>query len=221
MYRLVVLEDLIRVPPDKFGLPLTEVVEDILKAGYEYTMHNKLRREGGYEGRLDKELGMILAVTKIIDIKDGTVIPGDGAAYHSTTFEALVFKPELHEILDVEIVEIVEFGAFVRLGPLDGLIHVSQITDDFIIHDVKRGALVGKESNKVLGVGDRVRARIVAASLNPEKSKESKINLTTRQPGLGKHEWLEEARKKGKKEPKKPEKPKEEEKKEEKKKEKK
>lgn len=148
------------------------------------------------------------------------MIPGDGAAYHSTTFEALVFKPELHEILDGEIVEIVEFGAFIRFGPLDGLIHVSQITDDFIIHDVKRGALVGKESGKVLGVGDKVRARVVAVSLNPEKSRESKINLTTRQPGLGKFEWLEEARKK-KKEPKKPEKPKEEEKKEEKKKEKK
>ncbi|MFH1774282.1 MAG: DNA-directed RNA polymerase [Methanobacteriota archaeon] len=209
-FKLVVLEDLVRVPPDRFGSPLTEVVEDILRAGYEYTIYNKTRREGGYEGKLDKELGIILAITKVIDIKDGTLIPGDGAAYHSTAFEALVFKTELHEILDGEIVEIVEFGAFIRFGPLDGLIHVSQITDDFIIHDVKRGALVGKESGKALGVGDKVRARVVAVSLNPEKSKESKINLTTRQPGLGKFEWLEEARKKGKKEPKKPEKPEEE-----------
>lgn len=212
MYRLVALEDLVRVPPDRFGSPLTEVIEDILKAGYEYTMYNKTRIEGGYEGKLDKDLGTILAITRVIDIKDGAVIPGDGAAYHSTTFEVLVLKPELHELLDGEIIEIVEFGAFIRFGPLDGLIHVSQITDDFIIHDVKRGALIGKESGKALGVGDRVRARIVAVSLNPEKSKESKINLTTRQPGLGKFEWLEEARKKGKKEPKKPEKPKEEEK---------
>lgn len=141
-------------------------------------------------------MGVLLAITEIKEIKDGTVISGDGAAYHTTTFEALIFKPELHEILDGEIVEIVEFGAFMRFGPLDGLIHVSQVTDDYLVSDAKRGALVGKESNKALCAGDKVRARIVAVSLNPEKSKESKINLTMRQPGLGKFEWLEEAKKK-------------------------
>jgi DNA-directed RNA polymerase subunit E' len=160
--------------------------------GYEY----RGRREGGYEGRLDKDLGIILAITRVKEIEDGVVIPGDGAAYHKTTFEALTFKPELQEILDGEVVEIVEFGAFMRFGPLDGLVHVSQITDDYIIHDEKRGALIGKESNRVLMVGDRIRARIVAVSLNPDKTKENKINLTMRQPGLGKHEWLEEERKK-------------------------
>lgn len=183
------------------------MVENILKSGYDY----KGRHEGGYEGRLDKDLGIVLAITRVLEIKDGSVIPGDGAAYHNTSFEALTFKPELQEVLDGEVVEIVEFGAFVRFGPLDGLVHVSQITDDYIVHDEKRGALVGKESNKALEVGDRIRARVVAVSLNPDKSKESKINLTMRQPGLGKHEWLEEARKKGKK---KPEKPKEQHKKE-------
>ncbi len=193
------MEDLVRVPPEKFGKPLKSVVEEILKKGYEYTLHGKLWREGGYEGKLDKDLGMLIAVTDVRGIKNGSVIPGDGAAYHTTAFEALAFKPELHEIVDGEIVEIVEFGAFVRFGPLDGLVHVSQITDDYISYDSKRGALVGKESGKILQVGDKVRARIVAVSLSPEKTKESKINLTMRQPGLGKFEWLEDAKAKGEK----------------------
>ncbi|MDP6612445.1 MAG: DNA-directed RNA polymerase [Candidatus Hydrothermarchaeota archaeon] len=192
---MVRLEDLIRVPPERFGEPLKEVIEEIIKVGYDY----KGRHEGGYEGRLDKDLGIVMAITQVLDINDGSVIPGDGAAYHNTSFDALTFKPELQEVLDGEVVEIVEFGAFVRFGPLDGLVHVSQITDDYIVYDEKRGALLGKESNKALEVGDRIRARIVAESLNPDKSKESKINLTMRQPGLGKHEWLEEARKNGKK----------------------
>lgn len=191
----MVLKDLVRVPPSMFGRPLSKVIEDILKVGYEY----KDRQEGGYEGKLDRDLGVILAITRIKEIGEGIVVPGDGAAYHNTTFEALVFKPELHEILDGEVVEIVEFGAFVRFASLDGLIHVSQLTDDFIIYDKKREALVGKETNRALEVGDKVRARIVAISLNPEKEKESKINLTMRQPGLGKFEWLEEDKEKGKK----------------------
>lgn len=186
-----------RVPPNEFGKPLEEVIGNILEVGYEYNG----RLEGGYEGKLDKDQGALLAVTEVKSIADGTVIPGDGAAFHNVTFEALVFAPELHEIIDGEVVEIVEFGAFVRFGPLDGLIHVSQITDDFIIYDKKRGALVGKESNKTLEVGDKVRARIVAVSLNSDKAKESKINLTMRQPGLGKFEWLKEAKEKGKTKP--------------------
>lgn len=190
---------MVRVPPEKFGKQLKAVVDEILKKGYEYTLFGKMRREGGYEGKLDKDLGMLIAVTDVKDVKEGSVIPGDGAAYHTTTFEALTFKPELHEIVDGEVVEIVEFGAFVRFGPLDGLVHVSQITDDYISYDSKRGALSGKESGKILQVGDKVRARIVAVSLSPEKSKESKINLTMRQPGLGKFEWLQEAKAKGEK----------------------
>lgn len=180
-----------RVPPEMFGKPLGDVIDNILKVGYSY----KGRREGGYEGKIDKDLGAVLAITDIKEIDDGSVIPGDGAAFHNTKFEALVFKPELHEILDGEVVEIVEFGAFVRFGSLDGLIHVSQITDDFIIYDKKREALIGKETNRVLQVGDKVRARVVAISLSSEKEKESKINLTMRQPGLGKFEWLEEEKK--------------------------
>ena len=190
------LKDLVRVPPYRFGEPLEEVVQDILRVGYQH----RGRYEGGYEGKLDKDLGVILAITKIIEVGDGRVIPGDGASYHYVTFEALVFYPELQEIIDGEVVEIVDFGAFVRIGALDALIHVSQITDDYIVYDEKRGALIGKETRKVLEVGDRVRGRIVAVSLNPEKPKESKINLTMRQPGLGKWEWIiEEIEKKKKK----------------------
>ena len=181
-----------RVPPERFGEPLDKVIIEILETGYEY----KGRIEGGYEGKLDRELGVIMGIRKIIEIGEGRIIPGDGASYHYVTFEALVFYPELQEILDGEVVEVVDFGAFVRIGPLDGLIHVSQITDDYIVHDEKRGALIGKETKRVLEVGDRVRARVVAVSLNPDKPKESKINLTMRQPGLGKWKWLEEEKKK-------------------------
>ena len=42
----------------------------------------------------------------------------------------------------------------------------------------------------------RVRARIIAISLNEKEPRESKIGLTMRQTGLGKIEWLEAARRK-------------------------
>lgn len=182
MYRRLTIEDIVRVPPTRFEESLDDVVEDIIKTEY--------------EGRFDRDLGVILAITEVDEIGEGRLIPGDGASYHNTVFKTVTFKPELHEVLDSEVVEIVEFGAFMRLGPLDGLAHVSQITDDFIVYDGKRGALVGKESNRALEAGNKVRARIVAVSMGSDISKETKINLTMRQPGLGKFEWIEEDRKK-------------------------
>ena len=175
MYQIVEIEDTVRVPPGMFGDLLEKVLRQLLAEKY--------------EGKLDRDLG---AVVLVIDAKTdgiGKVIPGDGAAYYNAVFKALVYKPDLQEVIDGEVIEIVEFGAFVRLGPLDGLVHVSQIADDFLNYDQKGSRFVGKASKKTLAEGDKVRARIVTISL--KKPKENKIGLTMRQPGLGKFEWIE------------------------------
>lgn len=191
MYKIVTIRDTVRVPPDRFNEPLKETVLDILRKSY--------------EGVSDADLGVILAITKVEEMGVGRLIMGDGASYYDTTFDALVYKPEVHEIVLGEVVEIVGFGAFVRLGPLDGLVHVSQVADDYISYDRKKGVLIGKESKRILKEGDRVRARVVTVSMK-RGARAGKIGLTMRQPGLGKLEWIEEERKKeGKKEGEEPE----------------
>jgi len=180
------LVDTVRLPPDRFGEDTVTVVKDLLR--------EKL------EGRIDKTLGSIIAVTNVLDIGEGRILAGDGAVYYDITFEAITFKPELQEIVEGKVVEVVEFGAFIGLGPLDGLLHVSQIADDYISYDEKNSRLVGKETNRAITEGDKVRARIVAVSLNEREPRESKIGLTMRQAALGKIEWLIEARDKEKKE---------------------
>lgn len=176
---MIEIEDIVRVPPNLFGDALEKSLVNLLAETY--------------EGKLDRDVGAIVAITDVKTDGIGNVIPGDGAAYYKTTFTALTYKPELQEVVDGNVIEIVEFGAFVRLGPLDGLVHVSQITDDFLNYDEKGSRFVGKESKKTITEGDLVRARIVTISL--KKAKENKIGLTMRQPGLGKVEWLTEKKK--------------------------
>lgn len=180
MNKIVTVSDTVRVPPSRFDEPLGEVVLDILRKSY--------------EGLTDKDLGVILAITEVKEIGVGRIIMGDGASYHDVVFDALVYKPELNEVVLGEVVEIVEFGGFVRLGPVDGLVHVSQVMDDFVGYDKKKGVLYGKESKRALREGDRVRARIVTVSMK-RGARAGKIGLTMRQPGLGKLEWIEEERK--------------------------
>ena len=184
MYLVSKIEDTVRIPPSKFGEPLENVAVEILNESY--------------VGKIDKKLGLMVTVKEIEELGIGKVIMGDGAAYHDVLFTALFFKPELHEIVEGEVIEITEFGAFIRIGPMDGLVHVSQVTDDYINYDGKRGALIGKESKKSLEEGNKVRARIVALSLKGKSSKETKIGLTMRQPGLGRFEWIDEEKNKKK-----------------------
>ena len=179
------IEDTVRIPPYRFDDPLEEVAIQTLN--------------DTYNGRLDKKLGLLICVNEIEEIGEGRLIMGDGASYHNVVFNAIFFKPEQQEVIDGEVIEIAEFGAFVRIGPMDGLVHVSQVTDDYINYDSKRGALLAKESNKTLDEGDLVRTRIVAISLKDNSTKNTKIGLTMRQNNLGRFEWIEEAKNKNKK----------------------
>jgi DNA-directed RNA polymerase subunit E' len=180
MYKKMKLEGVAKIEPNELGNPLEEAIDRALR--------NK------YEAVVDKTLGTIVAVLGADEIGEGHILAGDGAVYYNVTFDAIVFKPEMQEIIEGEVVEIVKFGAFLSMGPFDGLLHVSQITNEYISYDEKNARLASKESSKSLGEGDKVRARIIAVSLNEKDPRESKIGLTMRQTGLGKLEWLEAAR---------------------------
>ncbi|MEM2593673.1 MAG: DNA-directed RNA polymerase, partial [Candidatus Bathyarchaeia archaeon] len=110
---------------------------------------------------------------------------------HKVTFSLLTFLPKVQEIVEGEVVEVADFGAFVRIGPVDALLHISQIMDDFITYDEKQGVLMGKETKRKITVGDRVRVRITAVSIG-KGAGFGKIGVTARQPFLGKIEWINE-----------------------------
>ncbi len=175
MFKLVTLEDAIRIPPERFG-------EEVDNVGYEQL---KVK----YEGMVDEELGYVIAVTKIKVNPFGKIIPGDGATFHKVQFSLLTFFPKIQEIIEGEVVEIAEFGAFIRIGPVDALLHVSQLMDDYISYDERQGVLMGKETKRKLKTGDRVRVRITAVSLG-RGGGSGKIGVTARQPFLGKIEWI-------------------------------
>lgn len=182
MYKKITIRDSVRIAPKHFEESLEESVK------------NALREK--YEAKLDKDIGAILAIESCKNVKEGKIIPGDGSSYHEATFDAIVFKPEMHEVIRGGVNEITDFGAFVRFGPIDALAHVSQITDDYMSYNEKTGSLSGKETNRTLKKEDEVTARVIAVSLK-HNVKDSKINLTMKQPGLGKKEWIEEEKEGG------------------------
>ncbi|TRZ55247.1 DNA-directed RNA polymerase [archaeon] len=173
MYQIVTIEDVVRVPPAKFGLDLNEA----LKASIGEKM----------EGKLDMQIGIVLSVIDIDEVGEGKIIPGDGAVHYTAKFKVLSWMPREHEIVEGEVVDITEFGAFIRIGAIDGLVHISQVMDDYVSYDEKNSQLAGRESRRILKQGDGVRARIISISFKEQ----NKIGLTMRQPYLGALHWSE------------------------------
>ncbi len=178
MYYKIQLKDHIRVPPDLFDLDIKEAVV------------KRLKRK--YDGYISNELGIVIDVAELKNIGKGIIIPGDGASYYEVVFEVLTFKPELQEVITGRIKDIVDFGAFITMGPIDGMIHVSQTMDDFVSFS-KDKTLAGKESKKSLKVNDVCKARIIAVSFKDPTN--PKLGLTMRQQGLGRLDWIEDEQK--------------------------
>lgn len=176
MYKRLTVEDSVRVPPQALGDDLEEGV----KAG--------LKEE--VEGSIIGEIGVVIGIKEIQSIEGGDIEPEDAGVHYDVEYNAIVFQPELHEVVNGEVVDITGFGAFVRIGPFDGLCHVSQIMDEYVNYDEENDMLSSEEQQRTVQVGDTMVSRIIAVSL--EKQETNKINLTMRQPGLGKEEWIEE-----------------------------
>jgi DNA-directed RNA polymerase subunit E' len=175
------MEDVVRVPPEQFGRPLEQVAIDALKAKY--------------ESMITPEFGFAILVKDVKVDPTGKIVLGDGASYHKVSFTLLTFYPKIQEIVEGEVVEITDFGAFVRIGPTDALLHLSQIIDDYLTSDVRQGMIIASETKRALKIGTRVRVRITAISLGRGATL-GKIGVTCRQPFLGAIEWIEEDLKK-------------------------
>jgi DNA-directed RNA polymerase subunit E' len=175
MFYKVKVKDFIRLPPDKFQ-------EDVNIA-----IIGEVKKK--YAGYISKDLNMVIDVLSVDEIGDGVLIPGDGASYFQTVFTLMTFDPELQEVLHGRIKDIADFGAFINIGPIEGMIHISQTMNDFVSFS-KDKTLQGKDGKRTLKINDKVVARIIAVSYKDIAN--PKIGLTMRQTGLGKDEWLEE-----------------------------
>ena len=143
---------MVRIPPDRLD-------EDVGKVTMELAHQ-------AFEGRMGPDQKLVVLITNLELTGDSRVVHGDGAVYQPVKMDMLLFDVKIQEVIEGVVDQITEYGAFVRFGPLDGLLHVSQVQDDHINTDVGNQRLIGKETKRELRVGDKVRARVVTMSLN-------------------------------------------------------
>lgn len=177
MYYTYTVKDSVSVPPKYIGQDISKATAEMLRAKYERT--------------LDRDMGIVLAVYNVRDISDGSILPADPNVHHDLTFDLLAFKLEVEEVVVGEVSELADFGLFVRIGPIDGLVHLSQITSDFITYDRKAGVFVSKNTKRSVKKGDMVYAKVSTISIK-NTIQDARIALTMRPEGFGKPEWIKE-----------------------------
>ncbi|MDH5403940.1 MAG: DNA-directed RNA polymerase [Candidatus Heimdallarchaeota archaeon] len=175
IYYVSTIQSTLRVPPGRFDEDLKVILLELAR--------------DSLEERIFENLGFIVAVLDAGDITTGRLIPGDGGAFYDSTFTVLSYLPERGEVIEGAIIELIDFGAFVRVSTVDALCHVSQMANDFFSYNSGQDVLIGKQSNLTLRRDDVVRGRIVVVSVQRNAIR---VGITMRQAGLGKLDWIEE-----------------------------
>ncbi len=185
MYILLEDEYVIRVSPELLNENYSEAVKEAAREMLEGKLIDIIDEN-------EKSIGKsyIVSISSIEQKGEGTIVHGDGGVYQTIKYKALAYLPKMQEVVDGIVVSIQKFGAFIKFGPFEGLLHISQIMEDSINVDLENQRLIGKDTKMDLKVGDKIRVRIVALNLASASLADSKIGFTAKQPGLGKEEWL-------------------------------
>ncbi len=185
MFYEVVLRDKIRIPPSMLNMDISDAALSIVR--------------DLYERRFIKDVGFVLLIEKAKIEKEGVVIPGDPYIYYEVSFTSVVFCLSVNEVMRGFVKDIVDFGAFVSLGPLEGLLHISQISSSRYIFDKKTKSLVSQKEKKVVKKGDVLLVKVSTISWK-STIPDTKVGVTMRSPGLYNEEWKKQKKKKKKEE---------------------
>lgn len=173
MFYKVELRDYINLSPELFEGDLTESIKKQIITDY--------------GEKTTEEFGLVVSVISVDNVGKVFKLPEDEARHYVVDFTLLTYKPLLHEVVEGEVSSVTNFGVFVNIGIIDGLVHLSQTMADMVSFS-KAGSIQGSKTGQSLKAGDKVRASVVAVSFKDIKN--VKVGLTMRQPGLGALDWL-------------------------------
>jgi DNA-directed RNA polymerase subunit E' len=192
LYTIIEDEHVTRVPPQLLGESFNQAVEDVARD----TLCGRILDMKDENNHITGKC-YVISLIDIEPIGEASIVHGDGGVYQSIKYRALAYTPKMQEVVDALVISVVpKLGVFLRFGPFEGLLHISQIMDDRIDVDPSNQRLIGKETGREIRVGDILRVRIVLLNLSSSSVKDSKIGFTMKQTGLGKKEWIKLAKNK-------------------------
>ena len=74
---------------------------------------------------------------------------------------------------------VVNFGLFISIKeqPIQGLVHISSLGNEYFIYNEKKNYLYGDKSNKIYKVGDKIKVKLISALPSERKIDFSLVNI--------------------------------------------
>jgi len=107
------------------------------------------------------------SIGKSISITERRSIDAERASNKLT--HSLIMKNQIGEEFDGSITGLLSYGVFVMVDDLfaEGMLHIKEVDDDYYDYDENKHCFYGKRNNSVLGIGSRVRIKVIR--VNEEK----------------------------------------------------
>src|SRR5690625_283697 len=81
--------------------------------------------------------------------------------------KAEYMEDKIGEEFDGIVSSVTNFGLFIELeNTVEGLVHVSYMTDDYYHFDERSHALIGERTRKIYRIGDKVRIKVIGVNLD-------------------------------------------------------
>jgi len=116
MFYKIKVKDYVDLSPDLFEGDLSESIKEQLIRNY--------------SEKTSEDLGLVISVLGVDNVGSGFKLPEDASRHYGVEFTLLAYKPELHEVLEGEVTSVTNFGVFVSMGIIEGLVHLSQTMAD-------------------------------------------------------------------------------------------
>ncbi|CAN3361119.1 DNA-directed RNA polymerase III subunit RPC8 [Diutina catenulata] len=172
MYVLTLIEDLIRIPPSQFNIPIQHAITDEL---------NKK-----YSNKVLAGVGLVVTVWDLLKIDDGLLKPGDGGSYVGVEFRAVVWKPFIGEVLIGWVAACTEEGIKVKLDFFDEIFIPKSYLFENCEYKETDKAWVWRpddESELFIDINEKVRFRLeeeVFANIKPKSGYETEEEIENR-----------------------------------------
>jgi ribonuclease R len=146
-----------------FTSPIRRYPDLLLHRAIKHAVHKRKPRDFIYDGERMLALATHCSMTER---------RADEATRDVTTWLKCEFmRGRIGDEIEGVITGVAAFGLFVELEGLyiEGLVHVSNLRNDYYEHDAAAHRLVGSRNGMVFALGDRVRSKVVRVNLDERK----------------------------------------------------
>ncbi|CUM66674.1 uncharacterized protein PRCAT00004350001 [Priceomyces carsonii] len=168
MFILSELSDLVRIPPSTFNLPTRE------------SIINELSKK--YSNKVVNDLGLAISIWDVLEIKEGLLKPGDGAAYVETRFRCVIWKPFVGEVLIGWVSDCTPEGIKVKLDFFDEIfVPKNYLFENCVFREAEKAWVwqPDEEAELFIDINEKIRFRVeeeIFVNIKPKANEEDEDN---------------------------------------------